>query len=288
MNRREFKNRYDEKVIVEDFSSIHELISTIESREVSKAFEYYEGFSSCARFKVESGEKPWTGAKDWKEATSKIKQGDDSLYKKFKKVHQEMSLKNIKSVSKKSYRSINDLVGYTPNVPNSIMNLPNSMINSVVVRRKNKVIDLLVDVTHPAYKSTSEILEYGCQVVQAIEQLEKAGYRVRVNAFLSFGDAGTPWHVLKFRIKNEGQPLDLKKLVYPVAGAATLRRIGFAWYESLPGGKYVSEYGLAVYQWDFERAKKEILKFAGLGAEQIYLNSYDSVSKQIENSGLIK
>lgn len=286
--RREFKNRHDEKVIVEDFSSIHELISTIESREVSKAFEYYEGFSSCARFKVESGKKPWTGAKDWQEATSKIKQGDDSLYKKFKKIHQEMSLKNVKNVSKKSYRSVNDLVGYTPNVPNSIMNLPNSMINSVVVRRKNKVIDLLVDVTHPAYKSTSEILEYGCEVVQTIEQLEKAGYRVRVSAFLSFGNTHTVWHVLKFRIKNEGQPLDLKKLVYPVAGAATLRRIGFAWYESVPGGKYISGYGEAIYCWDNDTAKEELLKFAGSGAEQIYLNSYDSVSKQIENSGLIK
>lgn len=165
----------------------------------------------------------------------------------------DMIKKTLDGAQRKNYSMKNsglksDLVGYVPIVPNAIMGLPNSMLNSNVKPKKNKVINLVYGLSYSAYVDTSDIINIGSKVMEHIIKLEAEGFRVRLTCLQNFTDDSIKEsHVLVCKCKSEDQPLDAQRIMFPMFHPAMFRAIGFGWYETLPEAKYISGYGKPFY-----------------------------------------
>lgn len=155
----------------------------------------------------------------------------------------------------------NDVVGYAPIVPNAILGLPQSMINQTIVPKKIKVINVVFNAGNPAMRDKKEVLEYGAKFVSYIMNLEKQGYRVRIDCLLSFNDFVDDKHyILRVPVKNEHNPIDLKRICFPLTHPAMQRSIGFDWYERLPEAEHICGYGREFCTERNEKRRNAVLK----------------------------
>ena len=137
----------------------------------------------------------------------------------------------------KKTKRYSDVVGYAPIVPNAILGLPNSMMNQKRVRVNSKVITVVYAPDVPWYVSPSEVLDYGCKVIAYIMNLEKQGYRVRVEYLSSNADDTTHpknQNILRIPLKSENNPVNVKRLAFALTHAAMQRYMVFDWLERLP------------------------------------------------------
>ena len=142
----------------------------------------------------------------------------------------------------KRITSRNDVVGYAPIVPLAIIGVPESMINQTYKPIKSKVINLYYDITVCANHSANEIMKNGMEVMKVIINLEKQGYRVELNAMQAYNDdKGSDMLIVK--LKSSNQPLDIKRVMFPLMHPAMFRTIGFTWYERCPLSVAKSGYG---------------------------------------------
>ena len=161
--------------------------------------------------------------------------------------------KSMHDAQRKSYSTKNsglkpDVVGFVPIVPSAIMGLPQSMLNTNVKPKKNKVINLIYGLTYSAYVDQKDIIKYGMRVMERVIQLEAEGFRVRLTCMQNYGeDDNSLYHLLTCRVKSEDQPLDIQRVMFPMFHPAMFRVIGFGWYESLPEAKYIGGYGRPLY-----------------------------------------
>ena len=139
-----------------------------------------------------------------------------------------------------------DVVGFTPIVPNAIMGLPTSMLNQKKVQVQSKIITIVCDIGVSGGVKADKVLEFGCKLINCIMNLEKNGYRVRLDVLQSFSTKAEQYW-LRVPLKNENQPVNIKRLSFPLTHVAFLRYICFDWVERLPKSKELSGYGYPVY-----------------------------------------
>ena len=135
-----------------------------------------------------------------------------------------------------------DVLGYAPIVPNALLGLPNSMMNSRKVAHKKKAITLVCD---PAVSGTVEpyqVFEWGCKLVNAIMNVERSGVRVRVD-YLKMNTADDELYMLRMPIKDEFNPVNIKRLMFPLTHIAMQRYLAWDWLERLPNSTPLSGYG---------------------------------------------
>lgn len=268
------------KYIIEEFDSYDELLTTTQSREVNDWCD-----EDGAREKVEVGRDPWSGEKTFDDAVNHLKCGCDTSYKKLRS---HVAKKNRIPIKRKPI-SYNNVVGFQPNVPAAIMGLPKSMIDMKMAPKKAKIVDLIYDMTASCKNDADSLAEYGTEVLQRVQGLEENGYRVRISVVATFG---TPYgydtaHGVKVKIKSENQPLDLKRVSYPLVGKGMFRRIMFDWYESGPDHEELSGYGSTIRSWDkidTALAKEFQEQLYGSG-KSIYIccgDDLDEVFKEVE------
>lgn len=206
----------------------------------------------------------WTdGVKSYDEAKKYLLYGRDKHFDAMAKTIQNISDKGERHVP----RPFSDVTGCVPIVPNAILGLPNSMINYKRKAKKQKVITLLVDNGVACSVDARDVADWGAKTVGGIMQLEKQGYRVRIDAVKTFNvstNNGLFHHVLRVPVKNENQPLDVKRICFPIAEAGFPRLICFDWYERLPNYKYDSGYG---------RSMSVLLPDERKKAEELFLKS---------------
>lgn len=83
------------------------------------------------------------------------------------------------------------------------------------------------------------------------------------------------------KIKSSNQPLDLKRMSFPLTHTAFFRVIGFDWYSRFPKGKYRSGYGRAL---GYELNDREMKEFATkmFGDNAIYIAGSKILSRDEE------
>lgn len=242
--KREVKDVNGRHYIIETFNSSNEMIKVNNSRK--------QNFGEARTSDCDS----WRGA-SWNEAINMLQYGWDKPVKQIKS--------NIKKLEKQgTMRKItfqNDVIGFAPNVPNAILGLPQSMINSHVSYKKAKVINVMIDPGASCGVSSDRIIEYGSKVIEKLYSLEKAGFRVRIEVLYSFN--GKEWEpntcAMKYLLKSENQPFDLKRMAFPMAHTAMFRRIAFDWYERLPEAKELDGYGTPLKNNDDRDDIKQVL-----------------------------
>lgn len=140
----------------------------------------------------------------------------------------------------------NAVAGFAPVVPLAMMGVPNSMIDMRMKPIKTKVIDVYYDMTCSCGTSSEEIVENGKKLLGAIVELEAQGYRFNLYAVQTYCDR-TDADMLVVKVKSSTQPLDLKRISFPLCHTAFFRVIGFDWYSKVPNGTYRFGYGHAAY-----------------------------------------
>lgn len=145
----------------------------------------------------------------------------------------------------KRVRFTQEPAGFSPIVPNAILGLPNSMINTHIKPIKTKVLDVYYETCVCCAVESSDLIKAGETLLSAIRELEAQGYRFNLYAVQDYYEEGST-DMLCVRVKTASQPLDLKRVSFPIAHTAFFRGIGFEWYSKFPKGKYRRGYGRPV------------------------------------------
>lgn len=227
MNRLELKDGS----IIETFRDFSEFFDTCDSRKINFG-------DARTRFDDDDG---WAGA-SYDQARDMMLHGYD---KSVKAVNSRVSTLQ-KQAFEKPPRRIRDYAGFAPIVPNVVLGLPKTMWNNKTVARQFKVVTVCYDAGVSCCVSKEQLEEHGAKVVSYIMNLERLGYRVRIDAIVGFM-GGSFGYAVRVPIKNEHNPINLKRIAFPTTHVAYLRTLGFDWYERLPKAERLGGYGTPLY-----------------------------------------
>lgn len=184
----------------------------------------------------------------------------------------------------------NDIVGYAPIVPLAILGVPNSMINSRMKPIKAKVIDVYYNLTASASTNSKDIINAGIKLLSAIIELEQQGYRFNLYAVQNYYSSGK-CYMLKVKVKDAMQPIDLKRISFPLTHTGFFRVIGFDWYSKCPDAKHMYGYGHSLdYDFDNEKMQKTAKELFGdnavwFGCTRIIKEKEEYVKEVLVNAG---
>ena len=216
---------------MEQFESAIEVAQTCDNREITNS-----SFTDMRKKEY----RDWHGVKNYEEALNLLKTGYQPTVNKMSNI-----FKASKTGVEKRFKFANNVQGFAPIVPLALKNVPNSMIDMRMKPIKAKVIDVYYDMTCSCGTSSDSIIEAGQTLLGTIIELEKQGYRFNLYALQTYTDSHS-CDMLVVKVKSSGQPLDLKRISFPLTHTGFFRVIGFDWYSKVPGGKYRSGYGQAL------------------------------------------
>lgn len=177
----------------------------------------------------EDSSKGFSGTSSYEEAFNLFKYGDDDLYKQFKDEKSKINIDKLLGNAVRRQKYVNRNYGCVPNVPAYLIGNPLNMINSEIGRISHKVLNIFLSIGVPAYINKEEITRRGIIYLTVIDLLEKAGYRCNVYAGVTASSGRAEY--MYVRIKTDREPLNIKKLAFPLAHPSMLRRIYFKWAE---------------------------------------------------------
>jgi len=216
-------------VNVEMYGTVGDMTTLLKTRSITS--------SSFENQQTKRLDTSWVGVKSYDEACEFLHNGYQPSVEKLK---ERMKAKCVGEGKRITFH--NDVVGYAPIVPLAMQGVPQSMLNHKMKPIKSKVIDIFYDITVGWTIESKQILENGANLLGAVLDLEKEGYKINIYALQSYSDS-TDCDMLLIKIKDSKQPMDLKRISFPLTHTAFFRVIGFDWYSKVPGGRYRSSYG---------------------------------------------
>lgn len=251
---------YESKVFgtvnIETFNSANEVASTIETRTITDK-----------KFSDETHGGNFYHNAEWVGATR------DEAYTMLREGYQPVcdELKRIKmhglAGTEKRVKQFNNVAGFQPIIPNAIMGLPNSMIDTRIMPIKTKVLDIYYDCTASSGNKAQALIDAGKKMLSVVLKLEQKGYRFNIYAVQDYYRPSTDCDMLCVKVKSASQPLDIKRMSFPMAHSAFFRGIGFEWYAKFPKGKYRFGFGHAfAYAHSQETIQQEFTKMFGRNA----------------------
>ena len=232
------------KIHMEQFESAMEVAHSCRVRQITNG-----AFNDQSKKSFDD----WEGVKSYDEALDLLRNGYQPTVEKIAGV-----FKATKNGESKRFAFLNNVQGFAPVVPLALKNVPNCMIDMRIRPIKAKVIDVYYDMTARCGTNSDDIIKAGQTLLGAIIELEKQGYRFNLYAVQTYSD-GSTCDMLTVKVKSSGQPLDLKRISFPLTHTAFFRVIGFDWYSKVPNGKYRSGYGCAAMH-EFESDTEKFYK----------------------------
>lgn len=258
------------KVQVECKNSAWEVVQDCKTRKITDS-----SFDNMQDGKLGGHTKKWCGVESYEEALELLEKGYQPTVDELKKEIKGNLMGEGKRIS-----FYNDIVGYAPIVPLAVLGVPNSMINSKMKPIKAKVVDVYYDMTCSSGTSSKDIIKAGAKLLSVIMRLEQQGYRFNVYAIQSY-QRDSSCDMLCVKVKDASQPIDLKRVSFPLTHTGFFRVIGFDWYSKVPNGKYRTCYGCGMgYEFDNERLKKMFKEMFGNNA--VYLSSVKLLNENAE------
>lgn len=218
------------KLMIERYNSANEVVEDLKRRPER------EGGWDSRKEKV-SDDPKWYGVKTYDEALELLRTGYQPTVDKLKS-----KMKSNLAGSGKRISFKNNIVGANAIVPLALMGVPNCMQDMQMKPIKNKVIDVYYDMTAHCGITSDQIIEQGQKVLGAILELEAQGYRFNLYAVQGYANEKSA-DMLVIKLKSANQPLDLKRISFPLTHTAFFRVIGFDWYHKCPESTYRWGYG---------------------------------------------
>lgn len=252
---------------VEVYDSVMDVVNDCKTRKITD--------TRFDNMRTHSMRKSWEGVNNYKEALQIMNDGWAEEVKGL-----QATVNKVKTMTQKRIAFRNDIQGFAPIVPLAILGVPNAMINTIMKPIKSKVISVYYNMAVSCGNSAETIVKNGRKIVEAIVALENSGYRVNLYSLQAYSnDEGTD--LLAVKVKSANQPLDLKRICFPIMHAAMFRVIGFDWYSKFPKGRYRSGYGMALSTAIGEKKAQELVREL-FGKEAVYLMATEVQRKEVE------
>lgn len=215
------------EIVKEHFRSIHQLINTLASRPNNSAME---GENSS-----QSGSYSFTGSHSYEEAVQLFREGYTEILPKVMSKMKKME-KDLSSEFQftKKIRPQNSIEGIVPNVPNTILGLPQSMIDMKRFPQKQKTLEIIYEMGANCGTDKELFIDAGVVLLTVIKILETRRIAVKLTLGFMAGKGNDQGNFPTVDLKDYGQRLDLQKLCFPLAHPSMFRRIGFKWLETNP------------------------------------------------------
>lgn len=261
-------------MVKEHFPSLLNLIDTMEGREVNAAFKSQIDELSSQRDeskKKEDGREAWSGSYTYNETMETLKTGYKEPLDKLKKA----VLKTGKQDNYVRPRPYNDFVGFQAHVPNTLMGIPQTMINKPKREARAKTIHLLYSFCAAAKTSPDDLIKGGVNFISLANSLEKQGYRVKIDIIFTTLETKTA-ACFTVSLKEYGQGMNLLKLAYPLVHVGMLRRLAFKWLETTPNLKdkhFIHGYGIPLnfaMNDNIEKERAFLTEYGILGKKDVY------------------
>lgn len=143
-----------------------------------------------------------------------------------------LRMKDVKAENE-SIKFIRDVVGFQASVPRYLNGHPKSMINKKVVTHKQKVITINKSINYACFVSTANIVIASTEALRIVKKIEEQGIRVNLNIIWGT-KAGERNIIVKVRVKNANERLNISKLSFPLIHPSMLRRLFFRFLEVCP------------------------------------------------------
>lgn len=253
--------------MIESYNSTADVVRDCKTRSITDS-----SFKDVQRKgKVES-DKEWYGVDSYDQALQFLEEGYQPTVEKLK-----AGIKSNLEGNGKRISFHNDIVGYAPIVPLAILGVPNSMINSRMKPIKAKVIDVYYDMTATCNVDSKDIINAGVKMLSAIIALEQQGYRFNLYSMQVYYDDRKSY-TLKIKVKDAMQPIDLKRISFPLTHTAFFRVIGFDWYSKCPEAKHLWGYGHDIER-DFSNDKIQKMAKELFGDNAVWFSCSEIVKK---------
>lgn len=230
----ESKNNFE----IIKYDSINEFYDYICETPLNKAFKN-------AKLSSTIDDEKFTGTKSFDEAVNLMKNGWEDMSKK---LTQKLNVicKDTTIVTKK--KSVYDVVGYQANVPRYLQGIPTNMVRTINTPAKQKAITIIKSIDYSANIPSSIIIEESIKALAIVKKIEAQGTRVNLDicvGSLSLNKKENNNFLLKIRVKNANERLNISKLAFVLVHPSMLRRLVFRWIEVYPKiSKYfISNYG---------------------------------------------
>lgn len=282
------------KVNIEKFENIDKFLEGLK-RPINKIFSERRPNDLSS----EKGDAKFTGTKNLEEAFNLLKIG----YKQpLAQIKEEMGrTATERTESHPVFKQHLSVCGAVPLIPNSLLGLPNSMIDIRRVPIKSKVLNIVYDISITAGGNRAEIMLAGANLLKLCNSLERNGYRINifVSDLTTTADKNEAISFF-FKLKDSKQQLDLLKICFPLVHPSMLRRISFKWLETTPIAKdpaFCAGYGSPLtanksIQEIVEMLKKEsLLKSNDIFLSVRYLKNFKNfpeLLKELKGKGIIK
>ena len=220
------------------FDSVSEFHKYLHTKQPTSAF------SSIFSQHSQAGSENFTHTRNWEQAEELFTYGDKDTAAKLEDTGlRQTRLQNKCTANRRKVQA--NICGFAPHVPNYIAGVPASMLNVKEVRIKEKVINVIYNISANGGASAKSLLETGVKMLSAIMKIEASGVRVNIyTADISVGHNGqlVGWLC---RIKNSAQHIDTLKMCYPLCNPSMLRRHSFRFTEVTDGvsSAFVGGYG---------------------------------------------
>lgn len=227
----------------------------------------------------------WCGVDSYEQALQFLEEGYQPTVEKLK-----VGIRSNLQGNGKRISFHNDIVGYAPIVPLAVLGVPNSMINSRMKPIKAKVIDVYYNMTAHCGISSESIIKAGVKLLGAVIALEQQGYRFNIYAVQNYYDRPN-CYMIKVKVKDAMQPIDLKRISFPLTHTGFFRVIGFDWYSKCPEAKYIYGYGHSLdYDFNNEKMQKTAKELFGnnavwFGCTKIIEENEEYIKEVLVNAG---
>lgn len=215
------------RVIKEEFKTFGQLLETMNRRENNKIMRNEHA--------SKEGSKEFCGTESWEAAVNMLPVGYLAVMNKLKSnmaVQKKLNSKFVASIERPTPH--NAIVGYIPNVPNAIRNMPESMISIDRKPMKRKTIHILYSNGGNCNKDTDWFINAGTALLTAVDIIERGGIQTKIDIAFMTAQAGEELTFPTINIKNYGERFSLQKTSFPLVHPSMFRRIGFKWLETTP------------------------------------------------------
>lgn len=238
-------NKINIDFVIESYNSTADVVKDCKTRSITDRC-----FCDMQDGTLGGHSKSWCGVDSYEQALKFLEEGYQPTVEKLK-----AGIKANLQGQGKRISFHNDIVGYAPIVPLAILGVPNSMINSRMKPIKVKVIDIYYNMTAGSGTSSETIIQAGVKLLSTIIALEQQGYRFNLYAVQNYYDEHK-CYMLKVKVKDAMQPIDLKRISFPLTHTGFFRVIGFDWYSKCPEAKHLWGYGHSL-DYDFNNEKMQ-------------------------------
>ena len=262
------------KVNWETYNTAQEMVDDLEKRGYSSNRYKEDQKDNEDRMKKDSD---WFGGvRTNEEAFELLRNGYSINVEEFNK-----DLKSKAEGIGKRFTFRNNVCGFAPVVPLSILNVPECMLDITTKPIKAKVLTIIYSNSCNAGTSNKTIIDAGKKFLSAITQLEMEGYRFNLYATQNYTDNNSS-DIVTIKVKSANQPLDIKRCAFPLMHTAFFRVIGFEWVARTPNGKYRHGYGRELRS---ELNSSEFTRFVEeiYGKDNIYISIEQIRDKKLEH-----